>query len=555
MIEITDRDSLLAWLRTRPREDAVLIAARAALRVLPQAGATLDHDAGERRADTILPIVRATVCARLAGEWPRLATQLRAAADAATATPIPRAAAVLAAVRAALAAGRPDEASVSEVAAAAAFSVVSAGTSANATGSAAGDVWGSVSSDATARENGTSNEQLGAAALWPGFPFSDGSTFSDGSMFSGTPAWATDRWKQLKQHLLAADEGWEVWTDWYDALLAGRPQDPDLELAKALIPDEVWQQGPAALNAEIARLIAEHAAKQNPPGLEVLPAQIAATDDLSIWDFRLDVDAYAMRPQPFERDLPDIDDPYRMRDEAERLASLASTARDLYYDLRQDRPQVPPSMRRDFKRYADAASVAPEKVNPRELNRLARPIIVALDDEDVRAGLGNYLLTKVDGFRLDHNALTARCFTAETERMAMLAEKEPPADFDAEAAEEAIKKATDLLTSPEWEVMPVPPAEVVDFLIEATEEARERRLRLMLRPDAAANEGRRQLYRDNLEIAASTVRLLGQTVTSTTDLIHAAGSHPRVQSTANIVTVSTPALALLALILRAYGLW
>jgi hypothetical protein len=33
------------------------------------------------------------------------------------------------------------------------------------------------------------------------------------------------KWSTLKDHLLAADEGWEVWTDWYEARLHGRPFD------------------------------------------------------------------------------------------------------------------------------------------------------------------------------------------------------------------------------------------------------------------------------------------------------------------------------------------
>ena len=62
----------------------------------------------------------------------------------------------------------------------------------------------------------------------------------------------------LKSALLAADQGWEVWTDWYEARLAGdaaRPPNEALEVARATIPDEIWKQGPAVVNAEIKRLI------------------------------------------------------------------------------------------------------------------------------------------------------------------------------------------------------------------------------------------------------------------------------------------------------------
>lgn len=77
----------------------------------------------------------------------------------------------------------------------------------------------------------------------------------------------------MKEHLHAVNEGWEVWTDWYDAVLEGHALDLDLELKRVLVPDEFWQQGPAAVNAEIARLIAEHHANR-PQGetLEYDPA-------------------------------------------------------------------------------------------------------------------------------------------------------------------------------------------------------------------------------------------------------------------------------------------
>ncbi|SDW85326.1 hypothetical protein SAMN05444336_102532 [Albimonas donghaensis] len=65
-------------------------------------------------------------------------------------------------------------------------------------------------------------------------------------------------WKVFRQQLLDADEGWEVWTDWYDARLRGDPVDWPLERARMLIPDDKWRKGPKVLNAEIARLIEAH---------------------------------------------------------------------------------------------------------------------------------------------------------------------------------------------------------------------------------------------------------------------------------------------------------
>lgn len=79
------------------------------------------------------------------------------------------------------------------------------------------------------------------------------------------PGWADEAWARLKAHLLAAEEGWEVWTDWYGGRLAGRFGPEALELARATIPDEDWRQGPAHVNAIIAEQIEEHVRKRTPP--------------------------------------------------------------------------------------------------------------------------------------------------------------------------------------------------------------------------------------------------------------------------------------------------
>src|SRR5580700_8831868 len=82
---------------------------------------------------------------------------------------------------------------------------------------------------------------------------------------NGPPDWASTSWRQLKTALLGAGQGWEVWTDWYEARLtgdAGHPPNEALEIARATIPDEIWKQGPVVVNAAIKRLIEEH----SPPG-------------------------------------------------------------------------------------------------------------------------------------------------------------------------------------------------------------------------------------------------------------------------------------------------
>lgn len=550
MIQIADRDRLNSWLRRRSREDAVILAVRGALRVLPSIGNQWGADAEFLVEHLLLSAFRMLGVGLFASSFPKIsalkivdvAGEVHKSSTRTSRLPPPPELAYRSsqfAVRSlAYPAARP-----------AAVEAIQAGAQAygRTERTAADDFWFYISQDAEALIKGP-HMILARKPLW---------IESQGAQRA--PDLARAQWSKLRNHLLGLDNGWDVWTQWYELILDGNVPNAEFELAKAVLPTQVWALSPSLVNSHIKLIREEFKGLRNQVpdeevGSEELSSQIAATDDLSLWDFYFDPHGYAMRPQAFERDHRDVNDPYRMRDEAERLASLASTGRDLHFDLREDRPQVPPSMRRDFKRYANAASVAPEKVNPRELDRLARPIIAALDNEGIREGLGNYLLTKVDGFRLDHNALMVAYFSAVAERASTLLSRDPPASFNAEAAADAVRAATNLLASAEWQAMPTPPSEVVGVLNEAIDETRQRRLALMLKPDVAAREGRRQLYRDTAEIAATAVRLLGQTVKAVDDGVLALGGHPRVTSSVAIYAASDAALKIMRALLQSVGI-
>jgi hypothetical protein len=189
LAEIVDRKDLARWLKNRPREDAVVIAARAALRVAPLLVTALNADAAARRAAIVLQCLRAMAAPLVAAVGPTKGAKVRSAATTAT---------------------------TAEAAA-----------------------WKAVSADAMALEQGQSPEQVAAMALWPENP----------------PGWVDENWARLKDQLLAANEGWEVWTGWYEDRLHGRRFNKALEEARVLIDAELWEQGPKAVNAEIARLI------------------------------------------------------------------------------------------------------------------------------------------------------------------------------------------------------------------------------------------------------------------------------------------------------------
>jgi hypothetical protein len=94
--------------------------------------------------------------------------------------------------------------------------------------------------------------RMAGKALWPAEP-------SD---------WVRNDWATVKAVRLSEDQGWEVWTDWYEGRLLGRPPlGREFDSAVATLPDQLWKQGPKAVNAAIRRLIEAH----TPP--EPIPAQ------------------------------------------------------------------------------------------------------------------------------------------------------------------------------------------------------------------------------------------------------------------------------------------
>jgi hypothetical protein len=67
------------------------------------------------------------------------------------------------------------------------------------------------------------------------------------------PPYAQNDWQQLAARLRArAEERWQVWVDWYEAHLAGptRLSEED-EIARVSLPNEAWEKGAAAANADL----------------------------------------------------------------------------------------------------------------------------------------------------------------------------------------------------------------------------------------------------------------------------------------------------------------
>lgn len=260
MVEFSKRDELRDWLKDKPREWSVVIAARAGLRVAPQLGAFGFVDVG---GSSDIITFRAMSTTWVAATWPGRRAELRVAARMAA--------------KAAKAVFRMDAAPPAaartvygRVAARSAVQVVDAA----AIAVEGHDIWDAVSADATALEAsqpmGLRPADLAIQSLWP----------------TGAPGWAMDNWRDLKKAWLEANQDWQVWSDWYDARLLGATEyglpNENLELARVMIADEIWQLGPKFVNGYIKRLIAEHEEREifqhavsdnSNPSIEPVPSQ------------------------------------------------------------------------------------------------------------------------------------------------------------------------------------------------------------------------------------------------------------------------------------------
>ncbi|MGD0184187.1 MAG: hypothetical protein ABSC25_02945 [Roseiarcus sp.] len=277
MVDFSNRDDIKRWLDAieppeRRREVAVAMAARAALRVVPLLGRELTRSRltrGEVLSAIVLPCLRAAAAPWVASKYPSYGGELRAAAAAADNAALAAAFAVAAtdaAVRAAASSAAAACGAASGASDAAAALAAADGNAAEAAAYAHGFAAyaEAIAADAALIDSGRSGAELAGMPLWP----------------NGAPDWASEAWRGLKSALLDANEGWEVWTDWYEARLAGdagRPPIEALEVARATIPDEIWKQGPAVANAEIKRLIAEY--KPGTQEVEDTNSDVATNDD------------------------------------------------------------------------------------------------------------------------------------------------------------------------------------------------------------------------------------------------------------------------------------
>ncbi|MEM7188900.1 MAG: hypothetical protein AAF439_04745 [Pseudomonadota bacterium] len=203
----------------------------------------------------------------------------------------------------------------------------------------------------------------------------------------------------MKSYLLSLDQDWEVWTDWYDARLAGGWQQPHsaaLEQAITEIDDALWKGEPAMLNAEIARLGDLHRSGQgdasatgptdapDPP----VDRMDAASESVANFDFRHNAQTNRMDAVEFPADRGVVDDESAEKERRDLMFVLKSACADFSADIRKHKVNVPPGFREDLNRYGTEAAKSEDAVAGR-LKYLGDALVRAQRDDNVRFGLGD----------------------------------------------------------------------------------------------------------------------------------------------------------------------
>ncbi|MEM7319343.1 MAG: hypothetical protein AAF408_10035 [Pseudomonadota bacterium] len=295
--DIEDRETLLAWLEQRPEQsrwsDAIKIASRCALRVLPHYLTFVDHEEARFFDMTALPIFRLNLISAVVGKFD--ATELAEAVAASISVGASSIADISNATRASSAKTRSAaNAALEAISAARSVSSLSAAGSAAAAAARAtseysikprADSWRAVREDVQLIESG---QDILHSPLWPHLLFYR----------------AVGDWRSCKRWL-TVKPGYDFWVHWYDTALDGRPVIGDWDRhwyvlrAIAEIPEDDWKQGAEHIAALIEAIIESDAYHVSDETLSIAETLLKS----ALGRFGFDEIRHLMELLPFADDL------------------------------------------------------------------------------------------------------------------------------------------------------------------------------------------------------------------------------------------------------------
>ena len=118
----------------------------------------------------------------------------------------------------------------------------------------AADVWATISADCNWLETGPGDEGERLAAL-----------YAQPLWGASSPDWFDAEWRIARETLAQADQGFEIWINWFQRRIDGKatgfdlPPDADAEISNRLIAatNDWWKRPPAEVNADIKAWLTE----------------------------------------------------------------------------------------------------------------------------------------------------------------------------------------------------------------------------------------------------------------------------------------------------------
>jgi hypothetical protein len=160
---------------------------------------------------------------------------------------------------------------------------------------------------------GVRPDQIAQIELWPG---------------RDPPPFIREQWEALKEGLRFANEGWDVWIDWYEARLDGRLRSQEVDLAYVQFIRNVLPTASAwEANSEIKRLINLHTPKfpADVPPIESIPEQERTGTRFGV-DAQGRIDVVQISPATDDLQRFHYDE---MRHKAQALAALGQMLGDV----------------------------------------------------------------------------------------------------------------------------------------------------------------------------------------------------------------------------------